>query len=117
LGQAFSWKISPGGKLLRKKGQNDSWQEIELPSAPTVHSLASNNQDVWVGGSPLSGQTSGALFHTTDGGEHWQRVDGPWTGDILALQAFGAQHTSVLVRTAGGEWQTQDAGVNWIHTR
>ena len=117
LGKATSWKISPEGKLLRKKGQDDSWQEIELPSAATLHSLASNNQDVWVGGSPLSGQTSGALFHTTDGGEHWQHVDGPWTGDILALQASGAQHTSVLVRTAGGEWQTQDAGVNWIRTR
>jgi hypothetical protein len=117
LGHAFSWKISPDGKLLRKKGGEDSWHTIDLPSSVTLHSLASNDLDAWVGGAPLSGDRSGALFHTTDGGEHWQRVDGPWTGDILALQASGAQHTSVLVRTAGGEWQTQDAGVNWIRTR
>lgn len=117
VGRAPSWKISPEGKLLRKKGGEDSWQEIELPSAATLHSLASNNLDAWVGGAPLSGESSGALFHTTDGGEHWQRVNGPWTGDILALQASGAQHTSVLVRTAGGEWQTQDGGMNWIRTR
>jgi hypothetical protein len=117
VGHAFSWKISPDGKLLRKKGGEDSWHEIDLPSSVTLHSLASNNLDAWVGGAPLSGERSGALFHTTDGGEHWQLVDGPWTGDILALQASGAQHTSVLVRTAGGEWQTQDAGANWIRTR
>jgi hypothetical protein len=117
VGHAFSWKISPDGKLLRKKGGEDSWHEIDLPSSVTLHSLASNNLDAWVGGAPLSGERSGALFHTTDGGEHWQHVDGPWTGDILALQASGAQHTSVLVRTAGGEWQTQDAGANWIRTR
>jgi hypothetical protein len=117
VGRAPSWKISPEGKLLRKKGGEDSWHEIELPSAATLHSLASNNLDAWVGGAPLSGESSGALFHTTDGGEHWQRVNGPWTGDILALQASGAQHTSVLVRTAGGEWQTQDGGMNWIRTR
>ena len=117
VGRALSWKISPEGKLLRRKAGEDSWQTIELPSAATLHSLASNNLDAWVGGAPLSGENSGALFHTTDGGEHWQRVNGPWTGDILALQASGAQHTSVLVRTAGGEWQTQDAGANWIRTR
>ena len=115
-GEAVSWKISPEGKLLRKGSDEDSWHAIELPTAATLHSLASNNLDVWVGGAPLSAESSGALFHTTDGGEHWQRVNGPWTGDILALQASGA-HNSVLVRTAGGEWQSQDAGVNWIRTR
>ena len=117
VGHVFSWKISPDGKLLRKKGGEDSWHTIDLPSSVTLHSLASNDLDAWVGGAPHSGETSGALFHTTDGGEHWQRVDGPWSGDILALQVSGAQHTSVLVRTAGGEWQTQDAGANWIRTR
>ena len=115
-GQAVSWKISPEGKLLRKSSHEDSWKTVELPSAGTLHSLASNNLDVWVGGAPLSGESSGALFHTIDGGEHWQRVNGPWTGDILALQSSSA-HNSVTVRTAGGEWQSQDAGVNWIRTR
>lgn len=115
-GQALSWKISPEGKLLRKTSQEDSWRAVELPSAATLHSLASNKLDVWVGGAPLSGESAGALFHTTDGGEHWQRVNGPWTGDILALQALSANN-SVQVRTAGGEWQSQDAGQNWIRTR
>ena len=38
VGQAISWKISSEGKLLRKKGQEDSWHEMELPSAATIHS-------------------------------------------------------------------------------
>lgn len=115
-GQAVSWKISPEGKLLRNSSDQNSWQPVELPSAASLHSLASNNLDVWVGGAPLGGETAGALFHTTDGGEHWQRVYGPWTGDILALQSSSA-NSSVTVRTAGGEWQSQDVGQNWIRTR
>lgn len=115
-GQSVSWKISPEGKLLRKSGDQNSWQSVELPSAARLHSLASNNLDVWVGGAPLGGESAGALFHTTDGGEHWQRIYGPWTGDILALQSSSA-NSSVTVRTAGGEWQSQDVGQNWIRTR
>ncbi|HEX7961413.1 MAG TPA: zf-HC2 domain-containing protein [Terriglobales bacterium] len=115
-GQAVSWKISSEGKLLRKSSHEDSWNAVQLPSAATLHSLASNDLDVWVGGAPLSGESAGALFHTTDGGEHWQRVNGPWTGDILALEALSANN-SVQVRTAGGEWRSQDSGQNWIRTR
>jgi len=73
--------------------------------------VAANGPDVWAGGSEAS------LFHSTDSGDHWIRIQPSWrgvllSGDILSLQFGDPQHGRIVTSTAE-IWTTADAGQTW----
>jgi hypothetical protein len=80
-------------------------------SNPVFRALAAAGLEVWVGGS------GALLYHSTDGGEHWMRVqpssDGVLLkGDITSVQFSDPQHGTIS--TAASEvWITNDGGQSW----
>jgi hypothetical protein len=105
------WTLSAGGVLQRSFDSGKTWQSIPVASNAVFRSLAANNSDIWVGGA------AGALYHSSDGGQHWIQVkpvaDGkPLTADITAVEFSDAQHGKLT--TANREvWITGDAGDSW----
>jgi len=106
-----SWTLSPDGALQRSFDSGKTWQTIPVASQVVFRALAANDSDIWVGG------TAGALYHSSDAGQHWTQirpvVEGkPLTADIVTVQFPDAQHGKLT--TADHEaWTTSDAGVSW----
>lgn len=137
------WTINASGALQRSLDQGNSWQTVDVnanpaaaganfagaaaPSlakakeadkrlkrdaaAPTFRGVAATGSDVWAGGS------GGALYHSTDAGDHWTRVVPAYagailTGDIISLEFVDLQHGRVSTSTPE-VWITNDGGQSW----
>lgn len=112
--QQVFWSLSPQGKLLRKSALDSAPQEVQLPpAATTLRAVAARGTEVWVGGAGANSESSGLLLHSTDSGDHWQQIAGPWMGAVVGLQLTGTQPPIITLRTASEEWQSPDAGITW----
>lgn len=139
------WTINSTGGLQRSFDQGKTWQDVDVAAnatppaefkmaarakaAPTPPSDAEKKtlrlsappplfravtaigSDVWAGGS------SGALYHSFDAGNHWNRVmpafaGSTLTGDIVGIEFSDAQHGRVTTST-GEVWITSDNGLTW----
>jgi len=108
---APSWTVSPDGAVQRSFDSGKTWQTIPVAGNTVFRALAANDADVWAGGA------AGALYHSSDAGEHWTQIkpvaDGQTlTADILTVQFSDAQHGS-LTTAAHETWTTSDAGETW----
>lgn len=108
---APQWALRTDGVLQRSFDSGQTWQPIPVASHVVFRALAANDSDVWVGGA------AGALYHSSDAGQHWIQVkpvaDGkPLTADITGIDFSDAQHGRLT--TADQEnWITSDAGGTW----
>jgi hypothetical protein len=108
---AADWSISASGKVQRSRDGRKTWEELDVDKNVVFRVVFAVGPDVWLGGS------KGALYHTTDGGQHWTRVSiatgsTTVTDDVIRIDFKDAQHGTV--GTAAGEtWATLDAGQNW----
>jgi hypothetical protein len=106
-----SWTVSSDGAVQRSFDSGKTWHTIPVAGNVVFRALAANDADVWAGGA------AGALYHSSDAGEHWTQIkpvaDGrPLTADILTVQFSDARHGSLT--TADHEtWATSDAGETW----
>lgn len=105
------WTISPDGSLQRSFDSGKNWQTIPVASGAVFRAMSANDSDIWAGG------TAGALYHSSDAGEHWTQikptVDGKsLTSDIVTLEFSDANHGRLT--TSNHEiWTTGDAGETW----
>jgi photosystem II stability/assembly factor-like uncharacterized protein len=106
------WTLSADGTLLLRSFDNGgTWQSIPVASSMVFRALCALGPEVWVGGS------AGALYHSSDSGQHWQKVEPAAGGrilvaDIVALEFTDPQHGKLT--TANHEiWITADAGQSW----
>lgn len=108
-----SWTVTAAGKLQRRL-RNGAVNFIEPAPGLIVHAVASRGIEVWAGGSqpdaPKQGPQS-ALFHSSDAGESWKQVNGPWHGPINQLALSGPDTLTVV--TDDGTWVSNDAGGSW----
>jgi len=101
------WKVSDAGKLQKSTTCGDAWTEISFDSPVFIRVIQSAADNIWVGGN------SGALYHSPDGGSHWNRVIVPaLTDDIVAI-AFGTPNHGRLATANGATWATNDGGNSW----
>lgn len=141
------WTITPTGGLQRSVDQGKTWQDVNvlastIPAsnfadldstaetvvakekdsrkkslkretiAPLVfRAVSASGAEVWAGGSQA------ALYHSSDGGDHWTRVIPSWAGailagDIIGLEFSDPQHGAVTTSTPE-IWTTADAGQSW----
>jgi hypothetical protein len=123
------WIISSSGALQRSIDGGKTWLDViitvdaapadmkssekQLAPAPTVfRALAvSSNAEVWAGGS------SGALYHTVDGGIHWVRVAPSTagfilTGDVISIEFADPQNGTITTSNAE-VWTTPNDGRTW----
>ena len=137
------WTINAAGALQRSFDQGKSWQTVDVNAnpgaaganfagaaaptrakakeadktlkrdvaAPTFRAVAATGSNVWAGGS------AGALYHSSDAGNHWTRVVPAYagailTGDIVSLEFADLQHGRVSTSTPE-VWITNDGGQTW----
>jgi hypothetical protein len=106
------WTLSSDGTLLLRSLDNrKTWQSIPVAGGVVFRALSALGPEVWIGGS------AGALYHSSDSGQHWQKVEPAAGGrilvaDIIALEFTDPQHGKLT--TANHEvWITADAGQSW----
>jgi len=95
----------------KKQAKSREKQSAPVPTIFRALSISSNAAEVWAGGS------GGALYHTTDAGNHWARVVPSaagtiLTGDILSLQ-FSDPRIGTVTTSTSEVWTTTDAGQTW----
>jgi len=105
------WTLSSDGTLQRSLDTGATWQTIVVSSKTVFRALAANDLDIWVGGS------AGALFHSSDAGEHWTQVRPVANGAVLEDDIVGVEFTDTLhgklTSSAEETWITADAGQTW----
>jgi hypothetical protein len=106
------WTLSSDGTLLLRSFDNgQTWQSIPVAGRVVFRALSALGPEVWIAGS------AGALYHSSDRGQHWQKVEPAADGrilvaDIIALEFIDSQHGKLI--TANHEvWITADAGHSW----
>jgi len=104
------WTLSADGTLQRSLDSGRSWKTITVSNRTIFRALAANGLDIWVGGS------GGALYHSSDAGEHWVRLQPVANGESLAADIIGVEFTDILhgkVTTSQETWTTADCGQTW----
>ena len=104
------WRTGHNGHLERSMAANQ-WTRVLDDQPVTFRAVAVIGNDVWAGGN------GGALFHSSDGGEHWSKVSlaansKVENGAIVSIRFEDAQH-GVVASDSGTRWTTADGGVNW----
>ena len=100
------------GIVQRSMDGGQSWQAVPLSERTSFRAVAAVGPDVWAGGS------EGTLFHSPDGGAHWEerKIAGENTsisGDIVKIDA--RDPNQVTVTAASGEvWTSLDNGRHWV---
>jgi|SRR5580700_161397 hypothetical protein len=107
---AASASLAVTAQVSRVK-QKDSTNALQQAATFTFQAIAAAGAEVWVGGS------GGALYHSTDAGNHWTRVvpasgGTTLTGDITSVDFPDLQHGKLLTSTAE-VWTTGDSGQTW----
>jgi hypothetical protein len=117
--QTFStlsqWSITADGKLQRSTGagpEGQQWQPVPVDSNVIFRVVNAAGRDVWAGGN------RGALFHSTDGGDHWSRIspqsgNRKLEGDIISIRIAGGNSIVRLLTSAGHSWMSSDSGATW----
>ncbi len=106
------WSISAdGATLLRSNDEGRSWPPVKVASNVTFRAVTSFGTEVWAGGN------NGALYHSSDLGQHWVKVKPSANGveltkDIVSLDFADSQHGK-LTTADGKVWTTSDGGVSW----
>ncbi len=104
------WRIGSEGQLERSTGAG-TWTQKLASGEVTFRAVATVGSDVWAGGN------GGALFHSSDGGEHFNKVvlsaNGQTErGAIVSIHFDTAQQGRVISDT-GATWTTTDGGQSW----
>ena len=100
------WRVTTDGHLERSTASG-SWTPVLADQPVTFRVVSVVGSNVWAGGG------SGALFHSSDGGQNWskQPLAGE-TGAIVSIRFTDASNGTVS--TDGGlNWTTSDGGVTW----
>lgn len=114
------WTISADGNLERSTqigATAQSWQPIDVGEPATFRVVNSSGADVWAGGN------AGALFHSSDAGEHWSRIvpregDHKLDGDVVSITVSGTTNQNVRLGTSANQsWISSDGGKTWKKSR
>jgi hypothetical protein len=107
---APSWRISTAGRLERSTSPGE-WTPVLSEQPVAFRAVASIGNDVWAGGS------DGALFHSSDAGEHWTKValvaDGEPEQAVVRSIHFDTPAEGRVTTDAGTTWSTLDGGKTW----
>jgi Putative zinc-finger len=84
------WTLTSDGTLQRSRDAGRTWQTVAVPSKTILRALAANGLDIWVGGA------AGALFHSSDAGQHWIQIRPIVNGEALVADIIGVEFADPL---------------------
>jgi hypothetical protein len=104
------WTLSDGS-LQRSVDGGKTWTPSAVGSSANLRALSALGSEIWVGG------TNGALYHSSDSGDHWTQVKAEaggqsLTADIIGVEFTDSQHGK-LTTSDQHTWTTSDAGKTW----
>jgi photosystem II stability/assembly factor-like uncharacterized protein len=105
------WTLSADGAVQRSLDLGKTWQKVPIALGASFRALSAVGSHVWAGGS------GGTLYHSTDSGATWLRVqpterDHKLATDITHIEFSDPANGSV--NTSNGEvWTTSDGGQSW----
>ena len=104
-----NWRITPQGKLEHLT--STGWTQAFPEQRRIFRVVAVSGNQVWAGGD------GGALFHSSDGGQHWNKAslatgEGPETEAIVSIRFSDEQHGNVATNRGSG-YATADGGATW----
>lgn len=105
------WTIDAGGNLQRSYDLGKTWEPVPVADGVHLQALAVWENEIWAGG------TGGALYHSSDRGGHWARVqpkvsDLVLSDDVNRIRLTDPQHVTVMTSTAQ-VWVSADGGQTW----
>lgn len=105
------WRISADGHLERAL-PGSAWTRVLADQPVAFRVVATVGSNVWAGGN------GGALFHSTDSGESWNRIALSSNGQaersaVVSIHFDNAVRGSVSA-ASGATWVTSDGGRTWI---
>jgi photosynthesis system II assembly factor YCF48-like protein/putative zinc finger protein len=102
------WSIS-SGRVQRSLDAGKTWEDLHVDDAVVFRVVMTTDGDVWAGGS------SGAVYHSSDGGEHWVRLtlSSSTIADAIVRIDFSDPQHGVITTAAGSRWSTMDGGRHW----
>jgi hypothetical protein len=114
-GEFVRWTISAGGQLQRNS-QDGALTVVEPAPGVTIRAVAAEGIEVWAAGVQPDlyaeqSQQHPVLFHSSDAGETWTRINGPWQRPISSLNL--TSKNTLIVLAQDGAWITSDAGKSW----
>ncbi len=110
-GSSVRWAIGDRGRVTRSVDGGRTWSDVAVAKRVVFRALSALGADVWAGGA------GGALYHSSDAGEHWTRVRPTSNGtelaaDVVRIEFTDLQH-GTLTTADGTHWVTSDGGQNW----
>ena len=104
------WRVTSDGHLEHSTSSG-TWTPVLADQPAKFHAVSVVGDNVWAGGS------GGVLFHSSDGGQTWNKnqLSAPAnveTGTIVSIRFSDAQH-GVVTTDAGARWNTSDGGATW----
>jgi hypothetical protein len=104
------WRIGKDGHLERSTGTG-TWTQKLASEEVTFRAVASVGNEVWAGGN------GGALFHSSDSGEHFNKVvltaNGQTEQGAVVSIRFDTTQQGALTSDSGRTWTTTDGGRTW----
>lgn len=103
------WRITPQGKLEHLT--SDGWSQVLADPKQRFRVVSITGSHVWAGGD------GGALFHSSDGGQHWTKVslatgEGAEATAIVTIRFDDPLHGEVGT-LSGSTYGTTDGGTTW----
>jgi len=103
------WRVTAEGHIEHLTP--DGWVRMLADQTSAFRVVSVVGSDVWAGG------TGGALFYSSDGGQHWKKAslttaNGAETAAIVSIRFDDSQH-GVVVTDSGAQYATSDGGANW----
>ena len=116
-GQRSAWLVGDAAAVLFRPSNRTAWQTPETPlpvglaSTTNFRAVTALGQQAWVCGAPGS-----TIWHTPDGGRHWERQA---TGQTLPLYAISVNSggLGLAVGALGVVLRTSDGGRQWATVR
>lgn len=103
------WIITSEGRVQRSVDNDQTWKSVALDKHIRFRAVSATGSEVWAGGE------GGALYHSSDSGNHWTRVPLPAeiaSATIVRLEFTDAEHGTLAI-SSGESWATSDGGETW----
>lgn len=99
------------GEIQKSLDGGQTWQTVRLSNDVSFRAIAAVGPHVWAGGS------NGALFQSSDGGSHWNRItvaeqDTKLTGAIVSIDAQSEDQLKIT-SSSGEKWISANGGRDW----
>ena len=100
------WRINGAGQLQRQF-EDGEWETLLADTSVSFKVVSVMGDQVWAGG------TAGALYQSSDAGDHWSKSSIPGLTDTITQVQFRDATTGTVTTSSGTVWETHDGGAHW----